>query len=234
MKLQRGEKLERLLDIVLLIITILMVVFSLILEDGGWVVTSSLLLFILLFVLRWFFAQDRKQYLKANWFDLALIVLLTSPLLRLLVVLKIVGLLPMKHIHRMLHMGRRHLLSLLVLSKDSLPAAMAMVFGVVIIFGSLAYLLEHGQNPAFAAIDDGLWWAFATITTVGYGDITPVTGPGRLIGVFAMVFGVLIYSLVIANVTRLVETLDVPKVMGEKEQSKQNATEQDKTPPTEK
>jgi len=86
------------------------------------------------------------------------------------------------------------------------------VFGVVIVFGSMAYLIEHPVNPAFKAIDDGLWWAFVTITTVGYGDVVPMTGPGRFIGVMTMVIGVLIYSLVIANVTRLVE------MAGEEEQ----------------
>jgi len=203
---------ERIFDMLLLVVTIVMVILSLLLDADGWEVTAALLSFVVLFVLRWFYSRDRKSYLKANWFDLVLIVLLTSPLLRLLVVLKIAGLLPMQKINRMLHLGRKQMLSLLVLSKDSLPTAMALVFGVVIVFGSMAYLIEHPVNPAFKAIDDGLWWAFVTITTVGYGDVVPMTGPGRFIGVMTMVIGVLIYSLVIANVTRLVE------MAGEEEQ----------------
>ncbi|OIO73139.1 MAG: potassium channel protein [Zetaproteobacteria bacterium CG_4_9_14_3_um_filter_49_83] len=208
----RSEKMERIFDMLLLVVTIVMVILSLLLDADGWEVTAALLSFVVLFVLRWFYSRDRKSYLKANWFDLVLIVLLTSPLLRLLVVLKIAGLLPMQKINRMLHLGRKQMLSLLVLSKDSLPTAMALVFGVVIVFGSMAYLIEHPVNPAFKAIDDGLWWAFVTITTVGYGDVVPMTGPGRFIGVMTMVIGVLIYSLVIANVTRLVE------MAGEEEQ----------------
>jgi voltage-gated potassium channel len=208
MMIRIGEDRKRLLLWLarsLLWVTIGMVVFGLLLGEDGLAVTLLLLLFILLFALRWIYADDRKSYLKANWIDLALIILLTSPLLRLLVVLKIAGWIPMDRVHRIFHFSRKQLLKLLVLSKDSLPTAMALVLGVVVVFGSLTYLIEHGVNPAFGALDDGLWWAFVTITTVGYGDIVPMTGAGRFIGVIAMVIGVLIYSLVIANVTRLVE-----------------------------
>jgi len=223
----RAAKMERIFDVLLLLVTIVMVLLSLVLDEDGWEVTAALLSFVVLFVLRWFYSRERKAFLKANWFDLVLIVLLTSPLLRLLVVMKISGLLPMQKINRMVHAGRKQMLSLLVLSKDSLPTAMALVFGIVIISGSLVYLLEHSINPAFAAIDDGMWWAFVTITTVGYGDVVPMTGPGRFIGVLTMVVGVLVYSLVIANVTRLVEMAGEE----EEEQTKQTADASEKAQP---
>lgn len=220
--LQDKSEVRTWLDRLLLWVTIAMVVFSLLLGEDGWAVTLLLLSFVVLFVLRWVYAEDRKSYLKANWLDLALIIILTSPLLRLLVVLKVAGWIPMDKVHSLFHFSRRQLLNLLVLSKDSLPTAMALVLGVVVVFGSLTYLIEQGSNPAFGSLDDGLWWAFVTITTVGYGDIVPATGPGRFIGVLAMVIGVLIYSLVIANVTRLVEMAgdeqpSAPPVINDKE-----------------
>ena len=82
---------------------------------------------------------------------------------------------------------------------------MAMIFGVVFVFGMTVFLLEHTTNPQFGQISDGLWWAFVTLTTVGYGDIVPITGAGRIVGVFTMVFGISIYSLMIANLTFFVE-----------------------------
>jgi voltage-gated potassium channel len=54
----------------------------------------------------------------------------------------------------------------------------------------LFYLVERGTNPAVKTFFDGLWWAFCTVTTVGYGDVTPVTTLGRLIGICMMIGGV--------------------------------------------
>lgn len=82
---------------------------------------------------------------------------------------------------------------------------MSLVFGIVFIFGASAYMLEHAHNPAFSDVSDGLWWAFVTLTTVGYGDVYPVTSGGRIVAVFTMLFGIAIYSLMIANLTYFVE-----------------------------
>jgi voltage-gated potassium channel len=46
---------------------------------------------------------------------------------------------------------------------------------------------------------DSLWWAAATITTVGYGDFSPVTVAGRIAGVFAMVVGITAFGLLTAQ-----------------------------------
>lgn len=55
--------------------------------------------------------------------------------------------------------------------------------------GILMYYIEHEAQPeAFANIGDGFWWAVVTFTTVGYGDVYPVTALGRLLsGVICMV-----------------------------------------------
>jgi len=106
---------------------------------------------------------------------------------------------------------RRHkaqFLRLILLSRDSFPVAMTVLFGMVFIFGASAYLLEHQHNDSFSSISDGLWWALVTLTTVGYGDIVPVTEAGRIIAVLTMVFGIAVYSLFIANLTHFLDTLE--------------------------
>ena len=60
--------------------------------------------------------------------------------------------------------------------------------------------------PAAENIDanfDAIWWALVTLTTVGYGDIVPQAGWGRLIGAFVMVLGVTFLSFLTATVTSL-------------------------------
>lgn len=60
---------------------------------------------------------------------------------------------------------------------------------------SLLYSIEYGINPQITGFGDCLWWAFATITTVGYGDITPITLAGRIVAVVLMMTGgVLFFS----------------------------------------
>lgn len=65
---------------------------------------------------------------------------------------------------------------------------MLIVFTLVIIMGSLMYLIERGRN-GFTSIPDSIYWAIVTITTVGYGDISPVTPLGKLVASLIMLMG---------------------------------------------
>lgn len=56
--------------------------------------------------------------------------------------------------------------------------------------GAIAlYHTEHGVNPAIDSYLDTVWWAVATVTTVGYGDVSPITPAGKVIGIILMVLG---------------------------------------------
>src|SRR5688572_29337803 len=65
---------------------------------------------------------------------------------------------------------------------------MLVVLSLVIILGSVMYLVEKGQN-GFHSIPDSIYWAIVTITTVGYGDISPVTPLGKFIASVIMLIG---------------------------------------------
>lgn len=65
---------------------------------------------------------------------------------------------------------------------------MLIVLFTVIILGSVMYLVEDGEN-GFANIPDSIYWAIVTITTVGYGDIAPVTPIGKFIASIMMFIG---------------------------------------------
>ncbi len=67
---------------------------------------------------------------------------------------------------------------------------------VLLVSASLAYLLERGTQPkVFGSIPAALWWAIVTLTTTGYGDVTPLTPLGRMLAGIVMVSGILVFAL---------------------------------------
>ncbi|MCK4746877.1 MAG: ion transporter, partial [Bacteroidales bacterium] len=58
----------------------------------------------------------------------------------------------------------------------------------VLIIGTLMYLIE-GEDSGFTSIPSGIYWAIVTLTTVGFGDITPATSLGKFIASFVMILG---------------------------------------------
>ena len=71
-----------------------------------------------------------------------------------------------------------------------------MLLGVTFTFGSIFYLLEFGINEALGSYLDAIYWALVTISTVGYGDIAPVTELGKVVSMFGIIFGIAMISFV--------------------------------------
>ena len=71
-----------------------------------------------------------------------------------------------------------------------------MLLGVTFTFGSIFYLLEFGINEALHSYLDAIYWALVTISTVGYGDIAPVTQMGKIVSMFGIIFGIAMISFV--------------------------------------
>lgn len=144
--------------------------------------------FLLDFLRRLLTSADRRGYLlRSGWFDL-LSSLPTSGVLRLGRLVRIAqfgrllrGVRALRAIGQTL--GRRKGSSAIVTT--------ALISFTTLLFGAVAVL--HAEQPAHANIhtaSDALWWAFVTITTVGYGDLYPVTAAGRATAAVLMVVGV--------------------------------------------
>jgi len=69
---------------------------------------------------------------------------------------------------------------------------------VVATAGVLMRVLDHSEYPT---IGRGLWWAMQTVTTVGYGDVTPANTSGRIIAAAVMLWGIAFLSILIAAIT---------------------------------
>jgi len=65
-----------------------------------------------------------------------------------------------------------------------------MLIGVTFTVGSIFYLLEFGINNEINSYLDAIYWAFVTISTVGYGDIVPTTQMGKAVSIFSIIVGV--------------------------------------------
>jgi voltage-gated potassium channel len=76
----------------------------------------------------------------------------------------------------------------LTTSLKKITIFMLVVLSLVIIMGSVMYLVEKGEN-GFTNIPDSIYWAIVTIITVGYGDIAPVTPVGKFIASLMMFIG---------------------------------------------
>lgn len=77
----------------------------------------------------------------------------------------------------------------LAASRRKITVFIASVLALMVIFGSLMYVVEGGKNPAFASIPHSIYWAVTTMTTVGYGDITPITAVGQALASLIMIMG---------------------------------------------
>lgn len=95
-------------------------------------------------------------------------------------------------------------------SRTKISVFLYAVILLVIIIGTVMYLVE-GEESGFGSIPEGIYWAIVTLTTVGYGDIAPVTTLGRLIASFVMVLGYGIIAVPTGIVTAEIATTSISK-----------------------
>ena len=157
--------------------------------------------FVIEFAIRW--AADRTlAFPRKAWFDL-LLILISPPfgvpetlqgtrslrVLRLLRLVRALGVAGMGLRLAQRHFGERKFHQIFVVALTT------------VVLGALGiYTVETGLNPSIGGFGDALWWAVVTATTVGYGDVSPVTLEGRLIAVLLMVTGIGVIGVFTATV----------------------------------
>ena len=89
----------------------------------------------------------------------------------------------------------RVLSSALRASRRKIIVFLGSVLTLVLILGTMMYLIEGERNDRFSSIPEGIYWAIVTMTTVGYGDVTPVTVVGKIVASMVMIMGYAIIAV---------------------------------------
>ncbi len=157
-------------------------------------------------------AQRKWHFLKHNWMLVAIVILgigfvlhipvITDPLRNLRPFLAIYIMIP----------SFAMLLSFFIDGQLSTTLIAASI--IVVVFG----LLVDGVDPNIKSAWDGIWWALATVSTVGYGDVVPTSALGRILGGVLVVLGLGIFVVITANFLALILRKESPKARAEQEE----------------
>ena len=80
--------------------------------------------------------------------------------------------------------------------RTALFGSLLLMMIVLLISSTVMYSIESDAQPdKFGSIPETMWWAMATLTTVGYGDVAPVTPLGKAVGGLVMIFGLAMFAL---------------------------------------
>ena len=136
------------------------------------------------FFYRWHRAENRRAFLKWGWIDFVSSI-------------PVYGVFRLARIVRVIRVLRgirsaKYILTILFQHKaKGTFSVVALVSLVLLIFSAIVILnVETVPEANIKTASDALWWAVATITTVGYGDRYPVTDTGRVVGAILMIAGV--------------------------------------------
>jgi voltage-gated potassium channel len=102
-------------------------------------------------------------------------------------------------------------------TKAELSITVFVTFVLMILSSTLMYYIEHDAQPEkFASIGDAVWWAVATLTTVGYGDVYPVTALGKVLSGIIALIGIGFVALP----TGIISSAFIEKIQAEKKSKK--------------
>ncbi len=202
-KQQRYERFVGRIEIPMLVLSLLLIPVFLMplvedLSDGsirvlGWLSVGLWAAFAVEYALLLALSPDRWHTVKTHKLDLLLVLL---PVLRPLRIARVIRLAKAGAAF-----GRAAIAFKRLVGRPGFGSAVGTVAGFIGAGGGLVAIAEHDQpDSTISNLADGIWWAFVTCTTVGYGDEFPVTTTGRVIAVLLMLAGISGLSVITANI----------------------------------
>lgn len=133
--------------------------------------------------------RDRLSYLKENWLD---VLIVAVPFLRPLRIVRVLRVLPF------VARGAKGIRTIL----GSYNGMYVLFVGILSVLMSafLVLVFERGSGSTIQTFGEALWWAAQTVTSVGYGDVVPVTIGGRVVATILMVLGITLFGILTAGV----------------------------------
>jgi voltage-gated potassium channel len=159
-----------------------------------WVLTG---LFTIEYVMRVIVVSDRRRYMFSFMGLVDLLALLptyASLFIADAQALQVIRALRLLRVFRLLELGPflqegNTLLRAFTASRYKIAVFLGTILIIVVIQGALIYFVEHKVNEGFSSIPRSIYWAVVTLTTVGYGDISPITIPGQALATVLMLLG---------------------------------------------
>ncbi|MFZ5430150.1 MAG: ion transporter [Bacteroidota bacterium] len=175
------------------------------LRIAEWIVTLT---FTIEYILRIYIVQKPWRYITSFYgiVDLLAIIPTYMGLFvvggQSLIVIRAIRLLRVFRILKLTRYTRagRFLVMAMIRSREKIFIFLFFVLTLVIIFGTIMYIVE-GPEHGFTSIPTSIYWAIVTLTTVGYGDISPSTGLGQFLASLIMIIGYAIIAVPTGIVT---------------------------------
>jgi len=148
--------------------------------------------------IRTYLAPRRLAYLRQHWFDVLIVAL---PFLRSLrLVQSARALRVLRGVRALVYVLRAaHTMSEIV-ARRGVQGVLLFALGALIASAVVITFAERDSGGSIDGLGTAVWWAFTTVTTVGYGDTYPVTLIGRGVATFLMLIGIGLFGVLTANV----------------------------------
>ena len=162
--------------------------------------------------IRTFLSEKRIRYLIRHWYDVLIVVV---PFLRPLRIARSARAVRLLKLGRLMPFVARIWTSTQSLMRHRGLQWIVLAGGAVVFAGAGGVLaFENGAGGGLDDYGTALWWAMATVTTVGYGDSVPVTPEGRGVAVLLMLVGIAFFTWVTANIAAFLVEFGGGEVQG--------------------
>src|ERR1035437_9830749 len=159
-------------------------------------------LFVLEFGSRILAARSRLAYLRGHWIDIVAL----APPIRIARPLRLLRLLRLVRAFAGIYRAGLHVNGLA--RHKGFAWLLLAWLSVMALCSAWLYIAEHGTNKAIDNPFDPLWWGVVTLTTVGYGDVYPMTTEGRVAAMALMLLGIGLFGAITATITSYLMTRD--------------------------
>ena len=185
--------------------------------DKNFILIVNLAVFIAFaidYIVKLMLTDSKTTYIRTQWLSLLIVI---SQLLALLPALGVLGVLRGARairvfgvIARVIGIGAATKSSGKEFFKKRATSVAFGIAGLTLVSSAVAFTIAEdvGDGRRIQSFFDALWWSAATITTVGYGDIYPITAAGRIIAVFTMIIGISTLAVVTARIAKFLIATD--------------------------